>query len=347
MDLYVCSTVRNFYFSVLRSIKEEKKSIIILIVDQQKILLNNLNIKSIPKYIEVIPINRKDLLRKIYKGPVGFLHKIYASFFVRSGFFSRRTKDFLMQYNPAFSDLPKFNVFLFNDRNRVARLVRICVTNYHVIEDGLSNYFGTKNPPIKRYLTIGSRIRYIGEDRRCSKIYLLKPHDAPISIYNKVYEIDFLEPVNVKEYILPLFNFDGGCNEGYDVIIATQPISIASVSQKEFDLVIYSKMIKFLESKGLKYALKVHPRESELKYKNNFPDSVFLGKNVPLELMLIDTKKKVAVLSIYSTAGMGFESYCTRITLVGDSESEHQEEIYESWMKKPELINERLNLVKL
>ncbi|MFA0284791.1 hypothetical protein AB4504_24525, partial [Vibrio sp. 10N.222.55.F12] len=73
------------------------------------------------------------------------------------------------------------------------------------------------------------------------------------------------------------------------MIIATQPISIAGMNESGGDIRVYRKMVEYLEDNNYSYAFKVHPRESEVKYRNAFPNSLFFKSKVPLELLVFSS----------------------------------------------------------
>ena len=345
MNLYLCSTLRHFLFALLKLLKEvEQESRIIVVTDQQGLEPESFDLSILPSTITVKFMGRKKLLKDIYSGGVGLIHKCFAVANYQNEFFKKRTVNKLYEseiLGERFTD-GKARLFLFNDRNRLSRLIRLAFPFYEVIEDGLSNYTGTELSFADRFLSNTKDRRYIGDDRRCKFIYLLNPELAPSQIANKVQRIDFIDPDNVNTFLYSIFKLDNSNVVIPDVIIATQPISISGMSDSGHDITIYRRMVEHLEAQNCTYAFKVHPRENEGKYKSAFPVSKFIKSKIPLELLVFASSSSPVVLSVYSSAGMGFESFCRRVTLITDGEAEIQAEIYNKWKENLLDLNKRL-----
>ncbi|MEZ9424116.1 glycosyltransferase family 52 [Vibrio lentus] len=345
MNIYLCSTLRHFLFAILRSLKEvDQESRIIVVTDQQGLESDSFDLSVLPSTITVKFIGRKKLLKEIYSGGVGLIHNFFAVANCHSEFFKKRTVNKLYESKILVDSQVKGNIrlFLFNDRNRLSRLMRLAFPFYEVIEDGLSNYTGTELSFADRFLSNKKIRRYIGDDRRCKVIHLLTPELAPSQIVNKVQSIDFIDPNNVNRYLYSIFKLDNSNVVIPDVIIATQPISIAGMNDSGKDIDVYREMVEHLESKNFTYAFKVHPRENEGKYKSAFPVSKFIKSKIPLELLVFASSSSPVVLSVYSSAGMGFEGFCRRMTLITDDEAEVQAEIYNQWKESLLDLNKRL-----
>ncbi|WP_210442931.1 glycosyltransferase family 52 [Vibrio crassostreae] len=345
MNLYLCSTLRHFLFALLKSLKEaEQESRIIVVTDQQGLDPDSFDLSILPNTITVKFIGRKKLLKEIYSGGVGLIHKLFAVANCQSEFFKKRTVNKLYESKILVDLQVKGNIrlFLFNDRNRLSRLMRLAFPFYEVIEDGLSNYTGTELSLSDRFLSNKKGRRYIGDDRRCKVIHLLNPELAPSQIKNKVKYIDFIDSNNVNTFLYSIFKLDNSSVEVPDVIIATQPISISGMSNSGNDITVYRRMAEYLEDKNCTYAFKVHPREDEDKYKSAFPTSTFIKSKIPLELLVFSSSSTPVVLSVYSSAGMGFESFCRRVTLIMDDEAEMQADIYNKWKESLLDLNKRL-----
>ncbi|MEZ8698423.1 glycosyltransferase family 52 [Vibrio lentus] len=348
MNLYLCSTLRHFLFALLKSLKEiDRESRIIVVIDQQGLEPESFDLSALPTTITVKFIGRKKLLKEIYSGGVGSIHKCFAVANSQNQYFRERTVKKLYEseiLHAPYLEEDRSRLFLFNDRNRLARLVRLAFPFYEVIEDGLSNYTGTELTLSDRFFFGKRGRRYIGDDQRCTTIHLLDSKQAPKQILNKVKNIDFIDSYNVNTFLYSIFKLDH-LDIIPDVIIATQPISISGMNDSGKDIEIYRKMVEHLESKNCTYAFKVHPRENEGKYKNEFPDSRFIKSKVPLELLVFSSLKLPIVLSVYSSAGMGFESFCHRITLITDDEAENQAVIYNQWKESFVDLNKRLEAI--
>ncbi|MDH5978226.1 glycosyltransferase family 52 [Vibrio splendidus] len=345
MNLYLCSTLRHFLFALLKSLNEvEQESRIIVVTDQQGLDPESFDLSILPSTITVKFIGRKKLLKEIYRGGMGFIHKCFAVANYQSDFFKKRTANKLYEsevLSEAFVE-EKTRLFLFNDRNRLSRLIRLAFPFYEVIEDGLSNYTGTELSLTDRFLSNKKGRRYIGDDRRCKFIHLLNPKLASSQIAKKVQRIDFIDPNNVNTFLYSIFKLDNSNVVIPDVIIATQPISISGMSDFGHDITVYRRMVEHLEAQKLTYVFKVHPRENEDKYKNAFQDSNFIKSKIPLELLVFASSGSPVVFSVYSSAGMGFEGFCRRMTLITDDEAEMQAEIYNQWKESFLDLNKRL-----
>ena len=345
MNIYLCSTLRHFLFATLKSLSDrDELSHIIVITDQQGLDPNRFELSVLPSTISVEFVERKQILDSVYGGGVGLVHKLFATANISSKFFRERTLRKLDECGLLNSEygLKGTTLYLFNDRNRLARLMRLAFVEYEVIEDGLSNYTGSKLSFAELYVLSKKGRRFIGDDKRCTAIHLLTPKLAASQLKSKVKLINFISHINVNSYIYPLFKVDKSEVFVPEVIIATQPISIGNMNESECDIAVYKKMVDYLKIKKHSYAFKVHPRENETKYRVVFPDADFIESKIPLELLVFSSCESPIVLSIYSSAGMGFEDYCHRVTLIKDEEAENQADIYVQWQKDRIDIDKRL-----
>lgn len=336
MNIYLCSTLRHFLFATLKSLSDrDELSHIIVITDQQGLDPNRFDLSVLPSTISVKFVERKQILDSVYNGPLGLVHKLFATANISSKFFRERTLKKLDEYGLLNSEhgLKGTSLYLFNDRNRLARLMRLAFIEYEVIEDGLSNYTGSELSFAERYVLSKKGRRFIGDDKRCSAIHLLTPNLAASQLTPKVKLINFINHIDVNSFIYPLFKVDKSEVSIPKVIIATQPISIGNMAESECDIAVFQKMVDYLKFKNHSYAFKVHPRENEMKYRVAFPDADFIESKIPLELLAFSSRESPIVLSIYSSAGMGFEDYCRRATLIKDEEAEYQADIYAQWQK--------------
>lgn len=345
MNIYLCSTLRHFLFATLKSLSvRDELSHIIVITDQQGLDPNRFELSVLPSTISVKFLERKQILDNVYGGMLGLVHKLFATANISSKFFQERTFNKLDECGLLNSEygLKDTTLYLFNDRNRLARLMRLAFVEYEVIEDGLSNYTGSELSFAERYVFRKNGRRFIGDDKRCRAIHLLTPKLAASQLSPKVKLINFISHINVNSFIYPLFKVDKSKVSIPEVIIATQPISIGNMSESECDIAVFQKMVDYLKINNYSYAFKVHPRENEMKYMDAFPDAHFIESKTPLELLVFSSCESPTVLSIYSSAGMGFEGYCHRATLIKDDEAEQQAEIYAQWQKNLIDVDRRL-----
>lgn len=340
MNIYLCSTVRNLLFAVLKSLSEQDKvSYIIMVTDQQNIDVENYYPESLPEHIKVVFIKRADVNKGLLASKHGKLIKLLATFNIYTtvslqSYFQKVLFTELIPVGVSVDLLKQAELYLFNDRSKLARLLRLAFRQYAIIEDGLSNYRGVKFKffeKIKHLLTFSKQQkRYLGDDSRCTAIYLLNAESAPRYLQNKVMKIDFIDSSLINKYCLSFFN---ACSlsENSQYILATQPL--VSFSELGFDLCVYEKVFEYLKSKNMSCALKVHPRENLEKFQRKFPEIELIDSKIPLELILFNNKTKCNIISIYSTAGMGFEPFCNRITLIEDNEAENINVILALWKR--------------
>lgn len=340
MDIYLCSTVRNLLFALLKGLSTpHKRSYLIMVTDQQHIDVDNYYPESLPKYIKVIFIKRADVNGYLRANSHGKLIKILAKFYLYTtpalqSHFKKILFTTLIPIKEDIKVLKNASLYLFNDRSKLARLLRLGFKEYAIIEDGLSNYRGVKFKlfeKIKHFLTFSKqKKRYFGDNSRCKFIYLLKAENAPQYLQKKIIKIDFIDPLLINKYCLAFFKADM-LNEKPQYILATQPISIGAFSELGFDLCVYEKVLKYLQSKNISCVLKVHPREKLQRFRDRFPETQLIDSKIPLELILFNNKSRCNIISIYSTAGMGFEDFCRRITLIEDNEAENINTILAAW----------------
>lgn len=346
MDYYLCSTVRHLLFSLLRSLKNTKKvSHIFMVTDQQNINSDNFDVACLPDNIKVHFIQRSQIRADLYCNIEGCILKVMAlrnfstTSKIRAHIHKRLFQDTL-KLDLRFSD--KNNLFVFNDRNKMSRLFRLVFPCYDLIEEGMANYYEIELKKIEKILQIFNfnkrTKRYFGDDKRCKNIYLLSPEKSASSAKHKTVKIDFINEQHINDYGYKFFKYRK--QEDFSCIIATQPYDINGQ-----DLIIYKKLQKAFNENKLQFAVKPHPREDISYYKNKFPDTAIIESKIPLELIIFGSKKKCHIVSICSSAGIGFEQYCKKINLIKDHELDISKEIIRSWGLKPKLIDERIEFV--
>jgi len=354
MNIYLCSTVRNLLFALLKTLAEPKqKSCIVMICDQQNIDVNNYDSTVLPEHVKVKFIRRKSISELLSGKFSGAFFRVAAVLNVKT---SSRFRSFV--YTRLFNGLLKelelltatdSNLFLFNDRSRTARLFRLAFSDYSLIEDGLANYYGLK---LKRLEFVWRAItfhafdkRYLGDDKRCHTIFMLKPLRAPDVLKSKVQPVTFIDRENITGTCYAFFGFKREVARNYNLnwVLATQPISVGKLTTTDFDLVIYNKVLAHMKKMGVQVALKIHPREQAARYIDAFPGYELLESKIPIELMILGANEGCKIVSIYSTAGMGFEQYCQRITLIKDDESEIMQDIFTQWRNDGGLLDDRID----
>ena len=244
MNIYLCSTVRHLLFSLLKSLPEsDDKSLIFMITDQQNIDQHNFDGEVLPAHVEVIFIAREKLNVQIYSGLKGGIIKKMATLNVKTSA-SIRKKIRTLLFNqtlglPFFNNIEQGQLFLFNDRNKMSRLFRLAFEKYTLVEEGLANYNGIKLSPFKqfcKFITASpDTMRYFGDDKRCSNIFLVNDKKAPEILRHKVKAITFLQNKAAIESCKAFFKMQIGNSP--QCILATQPLERTGI-----DLSIYKKL---------------------------------------------------------------------------------------------------------
>jgi len=318
-----------------------------MISDQQNIDPANFDCKTLPAHVEVIFIARKTLRKQIYSGLKGNIIKQMANFNVKTSASTRKkisSKLFnqVLGLSLTSEDTEQGSLFLFNDRNKMSRLFRLAFAKYTLIEEGLANYNGIKLKPLEKVsqlVTATQRdMRYFGDDKRCQAIYLINDKDAPQALNHKVKTIAFLKNKATIEHCKAFFKMSQMNTP--QCILATQPLAHTGI-----DLAIYKKIISACHARNISIAIKPHPREDIQRYIDTLPEIQLIDSKLPLELIAVDHPQQCSVLSIYSTAGMGFEKYCQRINLIQDNEIDQVNNIIESWKDDLSLVNNRVKQI--
>lgn len=346
MNIFLCSTVRHLLFSLLKAIKQsDEKSIIFMICDQQNIDKNNFDVSKLPKNIEVIFFNRTDIRKKVYSGFQGKLIKLMANYKVSlPTSFQQNVANLIfiqaLEANLSLKELSSPTLYLYNDRNKISRLFRLAFNDYHLIDEGLSNYSGK---PLKAHEKLISFIsgskkkkRFFGDDERCKSISLVNAEKAPEALKDKVQQIDFINTESINDYCYDFFKVSTDIQP--QCVLATQPLESSDV-----DMAIYKKIILACQKNNFTVAIKPHPREDISRYVDEFPGTLLIESKIPLELLIFKVHKKINILSIYSSAGLGFEDYSTCLKLIEDNELENINLLFSQWRKDLNLVDSRLD----
>lgn len=346
MNIFLCSTVRHLLFSLLKAIKQsDEKSIIFMICDQQNIDVNNFDVSHLPKNIEVVFFNRSDLRKRVYSGVQGKLIKLLADYKVSLPTFLQKKVGKLifnqaLEINLSFEELSTSALYLYNDRNKMSRLFRLAFNSYHLMDEGVGNYYGK---PLKSHEKLISFIsgskkkkRFFGDDARCKSISLINAAKAPEELKFKAKQIDFINTESINDYCYDFFKVSTDIQP--QCVLATQPLESSDV-----DMTIYKKIILACQKNNFTVAIKPHPREDISRYIAEFPDTLLIESKIPLELLIFKVHKKINILSIYSSAGLGFEDYSTCLKLIEDNELENINLLFSQWRKDINLVDSRLD----
>lgn len=351
MNVYLCSTIRHILFAVTKAYaKPIEHHVLLISCEQQDIKAQHFDLLALPSYISFSFFSRNELkssVKSTLKGRwIWFLaqqqqqvkptYQAYIQTEVFNRFFSLN------------ANLETTQLILFNDRNHIARLFRLGFAQYSCIEDGLSSY---QSRPLHWYESVWRKLtkhpikrRYFGDDPRCKRLYFLDINKAPAELNFKSRLIDWINFQQVQQLCYPLFRLSFKSVETMSpYLIVTQPISYHGFVDSRLDLDIYQKMIDSLIEQGHAPSFKIHPRESIDKFKQFQTQGIhILPTNIPVELLLLSQKKMVHLYSINSSAGMGFESFCYRHTLIQEDEVNNFPQIIEKWLETPQEPMQRI-----
>ena len=346
MNIFLCSTVRHLLFSLLKAIKQsDEKSLIFMICDQQNIDRNNFDVSHLPKNVEVHFFNRSDMRKELYSGFQGKIIKLAANYKVSLPSFLQQKVARLI-FNQALAvnlNLDKLSfstLYLYNDRNKMSRLFRLAFNEYHLIDEGVGNYYGQ---PLKNHeklirFILGSKEkqRFFGDDKRCKSISLVNAEKAPVEIKDKVQQIEFIDAKSINDY----------CYDFFKISMAIQPQCIIATQPFDFDfdyMAIYKRIILKCQENNITVAIKPHPSEDVSCYSAAFPGTEIIESKIPLELIVFKANKNINILSVYSSAGLGFEDYCSCLKLIKHDELEIANEIFSQWNKDMNMAYSRLD----
>lgn len=355
MHIYLCSTIRHILFALTKGLNEpEVEHKILVSVDQQGISQENFDLSVLPANITFNFFSRQELkhyLRSSLFGKILWVlgqRNVETSHYLKSQIETKLFNSFLgLKLN-----LKQVNLFLFNDRNHIARVLRLGFDQYSSIEDGLSSYHSNKlntyEKLIRSFQKNALKKRYFGDDPRCREIFFLDLEKAPQELRFKAKAIDWIDFEKVQQVCFPFFRLEATVAENIQpYIIATQPISHNGFVYSGKDLQVYQMIVDKLKEKGITPSFKVHPREPLEKFKKFEEQGLkMLPAKIPLELLLLGQKEKVKIYSINSSAGMGFEKFCERYYLIDDEDADRQGEVVKSWIGDISIIQNKINGMK-
>ncbi len=355
LNIYVCSTVRHLLFSLLHAAAgDEENHHILFFSDYQDASLAGWDLNQLPENIFIYELTRKDFRRQFettLRGrlyyfaamrnlsvPAAVLKSLHAILKVSAPSLAKQL---------AADTHPKVRLWLFNERNRMARLFKLLTRSFSLLEDGEGNYLLQNclwwKWPERLLRGLPVRTRVFGESTDCDLIWVLHPDKLPQYVRHKGRLIDFLDRPSSRALIAEVFGdravlpADTG-----QIIVATQPFGIPGVNDADKRWV-YGKIVDYIVAQGRPVVLKAHPAEGVSEYD-------FLGDRVtrapvkiPLEVMLLGSAQPSIILSVLSTAGMGFERYCRRVKLCEDSPDDAEYfKTVQGWVAEPHKLDEVL-----
>lgn len=357
MNLYICSTLRHLLFSLARATSTSNdKSIIIFFNDYQKVSADSIDINCLPSNIKLILLERAHLTKEFKRSIVGRMLLVWS---LRGGAYTKLTRSLLIKKLSDSLNIKltnkSYNLFLFNDRNRMSRLFKLLSPSYEIIEDGVGNYIKVNVNGINKYIRalVGKPKDFwtFGEDSRCKKIHVTFPEKLPEEVKYKGVCIDFLKNNLNLELINQVFKFTPKMKDSDCVIIATQPKSkriLPLLSGDDIFIAAYKGVEEYCKSLGISVMVKLHPSEDNSIYKDHFNSQCFLSTKHPLELELLNnTQEKTTIISINSSAGLGFEGFCTRKTLTKDGDVEDFCNSIVLWQQSKDVMNTKIHQLNL
>jgi len=351
MNFYICSTVRHLLFALLQALSEpDQTHHILFFSDFQSTSLEPWDLAHLPANINVHEGNRRQFRKELTSDLRGTLfyflamRNLAAPGFLRQAFFKT-----LGQLHPdiatTFRNAEDRELWLFNERNKMARVFRLITQRFNLIEEGSGNYhYFTKSVwrwPGRALLGRPYNKLSFGEDRRCQTILVSYPEKLPPFVARKGARIDFLDTPASKQVIRRMFGDTDFSMFSDAVIVATSPLDTLdniSVRQK---LSLYQLMVETLSGMGLNAILKLHPRENTQDYAALRETLPFAPEKLPLEVVIVLSEKPVTILSFFTSAGIGLEPYFRLVELCGRTDSAGYEihKLYE-WLAHPELLRE-------
>jgi len=331
LNIYICSTVRHLLFALLRAARyDDQQHHPIFFSNYQEIDLSDWDLTRLPGNVHYSDVNRHSLRAHLKSSATGNLVYFLAMRNLAVPGFLRDPIHSWVSTHTGISNDDLVNepaLWLFNERNKMSRVFRLLVKQFAIIEDGEVNYRQLK---IKWWqwaprMLLGRTARYrvFGEDPRCKEVWVLKPQRLPHAVKNKGREIDFIAGDSARTLIRSLLNTETAFGtQSNELILATQPIELLpdiSIAQKQQ---LYARIVQHLQQLNCTVFLKIHPSEDPADYHHLDGITRQLPGKVPLEALILSTAIPIPVVSIMSTAGMGFEQYCRRIQLCTTSYSQ-------------------------
>ena len=352
MNFYICSTVRHLLFALLKAFSEKDEvHKIVFFADYQQTSLKAWNLSDLPKNIDVYESNRRkfrDHLTRTLRGKLYYflaMRNSIAPAYIEEAFFNT-----LQELHPDIAQSfqrshPRY-LWLFNERNKMARVFRLVNQEFFMIEEGSGNYHYFNKSfwrwPGRALLGRPANKLSFGEDKRCKKLLVSYPENVPPYVRHKAQKLEFLDTPDAKEKTRRMFgsmiDFDAISES---IIVATSPLDEMDGLDTSQKLALYRLVIESVSGAGCSAALKLHPRENPQDYAS-IADSIYvLPEKFPLEIIILLSQEPVTILSFFTSAGIGLEPYFNLLELCERSDSEGYEthKLYE-WIEHPDRLQE-------
>jgi hypothetical protein len=352
MNIYICSTVRHLLFSICRGVsKKQQEHHILFFSDYQQAPFADWNFADLPDTVHVYELNRKDFRSSLEKLQYGHICYWIAMRKLRApGFLKKPVLTALANFHPELANKIEntgdLKLWLFNERNKMARIFRLLTESFSLIEEGEGNYKGKLLPWRKRPGRIlqgqPAKQWLFGDDPRCKEILVNYPERLPKFVRHKGLRIDFLSGPEVSQAISEVFSSNNNAiHSAKAILLATQPLELVPGIQLSDKQYIYKKITAYLAIQGWQVILKAHPSEDIEDY--NFLDKSTMPADpkTPIEALILEANTPIPIVSICSSAGLGFEQFCRRITFC---KGDDYHAIVKMWAKEPKQLDAMLGL---
>jgi Alpha-2,8-polysialyltransferase (POLYST) len=356
-NIYVCSTVRHLLFALLRAdLHRSEQHHILFFADYQHASLADWQLGSLPANIVVREMSRGSVRRYMDDSARGKLCYFFAMRNWQAPasllaplrtLLADQAPQLATALDAAQAAGRQPRLWLFNERNRMARLLRLLIPRFALIEDGESNYRLQLcvwwKWPGRLLQGYPPRSRVLGEEAACETIHALTPERLPERIRDKGRRIDFLEHDSARALMDRIFSGLATIpRHAGQIILATQPFRIPGVTLADKQRV-YDRIIAHLQALGRPVVLKNHPAEDAGDYAFLGDRVIRMPGKLPLEVMLPGNSEPLIIVSVFSTAGMGFERYCRRVRLCAESDSDALYlQTVRAWIAEPRKLEEVL-----
>jgi len=348
MNIYICSTVRHLLFALLKAAHSPNDDHnIVYFSDYQAAPLDDWNLSDIPDNIEVHEMNRRAFaadLRSTIGGRIFYrLSMLYLppSRRLKKHFLSVAGRHGLGFMHDAKRENER--LWLFNERNKMARLFRAIYPDFSVIEDGDATYHSYRLSLWKsfgrRLLRLPSGQRAFGDSPHCKTVWAIYPERLPHQTRAKGQRIDFLDTPTTKSLVAGIFgSLTDAIQTQHSAILATQPIDgVPGVTLSDKQR-IYRQITDYLLGAGWTVTLKVHPKENFSDYEELAAECVVAPAKIPLEAFVLGSPTPLPLISVASTAGLGLEHLCRRIRL---AQGDYADTV-RLWAGSPEMLHSSL-----
>jgi len=339
-------------FALCRAIHENKqRHHIVYFEDYQSASLDSWDLAILPDNIRIHALLRAEIrkdLSSTFAGRVSYLCAMREMVVPAS--LRKPVIETLKSFDPelaaAVTNNPTPRLWLFNEWNKMARLFRLLLPQYSDIEEGEGNYLKARLPWYKTLPRIlkgmPARYRVLGDNPHCNEIWVTEPERLPSLVRSKGRQIDFLDSQRVTDLIGKIFRTSAMTESSLNtVILATQPLDGLDGISNSAKAGFYEVIIDRLNALGKTVILKPHPKEDAKDYSGLTSKATLVPAKIPLETLIFGSADKIVIVTVISSAGMGYETYCERIKLCNNI-YEYQDKLRE-WVADPRLLNEILD----